>query len=362
MRPAHIGFFFTNFPVKLTGIPISFLRSFILLLSILFARLYKRLPLPFIWQLEVLRRAGATPTASRRCGVVTRREAECLVKSFVEDSQPPRLPSDFVFNAGGVVLAASCRPATIAPGPSASSVAIATTSSPPTSFSSTSTAHHTPPTGTRTPPTSTLGGATCRSTTSSRQRPCCTCVRTSRWLSTAANGTDSARATQRMRAVVLHRKLNSQSDPVQCIPRSPRLNLTPLTHPIFPTQQTPCPMFFRPRRRDLSPATCVLLTRRLANIRQCAAHQAHVQFHDTTTRIRHAAAWSAQQRLRQRRAHAVVRAADLVVDASPHSALRSVRAQKRKHDDSIGRDSSCFVPQSKLAHVTERPGKVRDRW
>ena len=46
----------------------------------------------------MLRRAGATPTASRRCGVVTRREAECLVKSFVEDSQPPRLPSDFVFN------------------------------------------------------------------------------------------------------------------------------------------------------------------------------------------------------------------------------------------------------------------------
>ncbi|KAI0207141.1 SKI family transcriptional corepressor 2, partial [Lamellibrachia satsuma] len=49
-------------------------------------------------QLEVLRRAGATPTASRRCGVITRREAERLVKSFVEDSQPLRLPADFVFN------------------------------------------------------------------------------------------------------------------------------------------------------------------------------------------------------------------------------------------------------------------------
>ena len=42
---------------------------------------------------------------------------------------------------------------------------------------------------------------------------------------------------------------------------------------------------------------------------QCAAQQTLVQFHDTTTRIRHAAAWATQQRLRQRRAHAVVRAA-----------------------------------------------------
>ncbi|KAK2183394.1 hypothetical protein NP493_313g00000 [Ridgeia piscesae] len=49
-------------------------------------------------QLEVLRCAGAMPAASRRCGIITKREAERLVKSFIEDSHPPNLPPDFVFS------------------------------------------------------------------------------------------------------------------------------------------------------------------------------------------------------------------------------------------------------------------------
>ncbi|CAF4314588.1 unnamed protein product, partial [Rotaria sordida] len=35
-------------------------------------------------QLELLRRAGAMPSSSRRCGMITRREAERLVNSFLE--------------------------------------------------------------------------------------------------------------------------------------------------------------------------------------------------------------------------------------------------------------------------------------
>ena len=49
-------------------------------------------------QLEILRRAGAMPASSRRCGMITRREAERLVKSFLEDNAPPQLPEDFAFN------------------------------------------------------------------------------------------------------------------------------------------------------------------------------------------------------------------------------------------------------------------------
>ncbi len=48
-------------------------------------------------QLEILRRAGAMPASSRRCGMITRREAERLVKSFLEDNAPPQLPEDFAF-------------------------------------------------------------------------------------------------------------------------------------------------------------------------------------------------------------------------------------------------------------------------
>ena len=48
-------------------------------------------------QLEVLRRAGAMPMSSRRCGLITRRESERLVKSFIEEVPPPRLPEDFAF-------------------------------------------------------------------------------------------------------------------------------------------------------------------------------------------------------------------------------------------------------------------------
>lgn len=42
-------------------------------------------------QLEILRRAGAMPPSSRRCGMITRREAERLCKSFLSDNSPPRL-------------------------------------------------------------------------------------------------------------------------------------------------------------------------------------------------------------------------------------------------------------------------------
>ena len=49
-------------------------------------------------QLELLRRAGAMPVSSRRCGMITRREAERLVKSFLDDAAPPKLPDDFVFD------------------------------------------------------------------------------------------------------------------------------------------------------------------------------------------------------------------------------------------------------------------------
>lgn len=48
-------------------------------------------------QLEILRRAGAMPVSSRRCGMITRREAERLCKSFLGDNSPPRLPEDFAF-------------------------------------------------------------------------------------------------------------------------------------------------------------------------------------------------------------------------------------------------------------------------
>uniref|UniRef100_A0A1B0CLD1 c-SKI SMAD4-binding domain-containing protein n=1 Tax=Lutzomyia longipalpis TaxID=7200 RepID=A0A1B0CLD1_LUTLO len=48
-------------------------------------------------QLEILRRAGAMPVSSRRCGMITRREAERLCKSFLGDNSPPRLPDDFAF-------------------------------------------------------------------------------------------------------------------------------------------------------------------------------------------------------------------------------------------------------------------------
>ena len=49
-------------------------------------------------QLEILRRAGAMPISSRRCGMITKREAERLVKSFLCDARPPALPEDFAFD------------------------------------------------------------------------------------------------------------------------------------------------------------------------------------------------------------------------------------------------------------------------
>ncbi|CAG5100471.1 Similar to skor1b: SKI family transcriptional corepressor 1 homolog-B (Danio rerio) [Cotesia congregata] len=56
-------------------------------------------------QLEILRRAGAMPPSSRRCGMITRREAERLCKSFLSDNSPPRFcnlffsPNKFIFHS-----------------------------------------------------------------------------------------------------------------------------------------------------------------------------------------------------------------------------------------------------------------------
>ncbi len=49
-------------------------------------------------QLEILRRAGAMPVSSRRCGMISKREAERLVKSFLDDIRPPKLPDNFAFD------------------------------------------------------------------------------------------------------------------------------------------------------------------------------------------------------------------------------------------------------------------------
>ena len=49
-------------------------------------------------QLEQLRRAGAMPLSSRRCGLITQREAERLVRSFLEEHAPPALPPGFAFD------------------------------------------------------------------------------------------------------------------------------------------------------------------------------------------------------------------------------------------------------------------------
>ena len=46
----------------------------------------------------MLRRAGAMPVSSRRCGMITKREAERLVRSFLEENTPPKLPEDFTFS------------------------------------------------------------------------------------------------------------------------------------------------------------------------------------------------------------------------------------------------------------------------
>ncbi|XP_022245284.1 SKI family transcriptional corepressor 1 homolog-B-like isoform X1 [Limulus polyphemus] len=49
-------------------------------------------------QLELLRRAGAMPVSSRRCGMISKREAERLCKSFLVDVAPPKLPDNFAFD------------------------------------------------------------------------------------------------------------------------------------------------------------------------------------------------------------------------------------------------------------------------
>lgn len=49
-------------------------------------------------QLEILRRYGAMPISSRRCGMITKREAERLVTSFLEEHTPPKLPETFAFS------------------------------------------------------------------------------------------------------------------------------------------------------------------------------------------------------------------------------------------------------------------------
>nr|CDS26304.2 Nuclear pore complex protein Nup153 [Hymenolepis microstoma] len=51
-------------------------------------------------QLDLLRRVGAMPLSSRRCGTITKREAQRLVESFLQHYLPaakPRLPENFAF-------------------------------------------------------------------------------------------------------------------------------------------------------------------------------------------------------------------------------------------------------------------------
>ena len=54
-------------------------------------------------QLEILRRARAMPVSSRRCGMITKRESERLVRSFLDDNQPPKLPEDYSFQVKDAV-------------------------------------------------------------------------------------------------------------------------------------------------------------------------------------------------------------------------------------------------------------------
>ncbi|XP_038079387.1 SKI family transcriptional corepressor 1 homolog-B-like [Patiria miniata] len=49
-------------------------------------------------QLEILRRANAMPVSSRRCGMINKREAERLCKSFLTENRPPKLPDNFSFD------------------------------------------------------------------------------------------------------------------------------------------------------------------------------------------------------------------------------------------------------------------------
>lgn len=49
-------------------------------------------------QLEMLREAGAMPVSSRRCGMITKKEAERLIKSFLEENKPLALPDSFTFH------------------------------------------------------------------------------------------------------------------------------------------------------------------------------------------------------------------------------------------------------------------------
>lgn len=58
---------------------------------------FQRFFLLFFPKLEILRRAGAMPISSRRCGMITKREAERLCKSFLGDNAPPKLPENFAF-------------------------------------------------------------------------------------------------------------------------------------------------------------------------------------------------------------------------------------------------------------------------
>jgi hypothetical protein len=48
-------------------------------------------------QLDLLRQSGAMPNSSRRCGMITKKEAERLVDSFLSESKPLRLPDNFSF-------------------------------------------------------------------------------------------------------------------------------------------------------------------------------------------------------------------------------------------------------------------------
>nr|XP_011752580.1 LOW QUALITY PROTEIN: SKI family transcriptional corepressor 2 [Macaca nemestrina] len=60
-------------------------------------------------QLEILRRAGAMPISSRRCGMITKREAERLCASRSCENRPPKRKNNFAFRR--VTRCAGCRAA-----------------------------------------------------------------------------------------------------------------------------------------------------------------------------------------------------------------------------------------------------------
>ena len=315
----------------------------------------------------MLRRAGATPTASRRCGVVTRREAERLVKSFVEDSQPPRLPADFVFNVrhscgwGCVGSFMPCR--------YNSSRAKCIKCGYCNDFFSPNKFlfhfHHSPDATYRHPDAANFKSWRRHLSLDHEQPPealvhvwedvkatfnCGKRNGLGASYSAHAGGCSAPEVQQQERSSAVYPAfapfksypINTSHIPYATAPLS-----NVLLPPTTPSQSGN--MWLDHQAAGIHPFS-VLLNRHLYSsmIQRHAYGMPLLGLHNSAYASVEPMPSFAQQ-------------PDLVAVASPHSAFRSVSAQKRKHDHGIGRDSSCVAPQAKLAHVTERPGKVRGK-